>query len=87
MALGLAWTGNPDTARELAQEALVRAYRSWDRVAGLDIPGAWARRVMINLLIDSRRTERRTLALHQRVGPQPGLRLGCRLGRGIRRGR
>lgn len=67
VALGLAWTGNPDTATELAQEALVRAYRSWDRVAGLDIPGAWVRRVMINLLIDERRGEQRAVAARQRL--------------------
>ena len=67
VALGLAWTGNHETARELAQEALVRAYRSWDSVAHLDIPGAWVRRVMINLLIDSRRGEQRTIALRQRL--------------------
>ena len=59
VALGLAWTGDGDTARDLAQEALVRAHRSWDRVERLDIPGAWVRRVMINLLIDRRRDERR----------------------------
>jgi RNA polymerase sigma-70 factor (ECF subfamily) len=67
VALGLAWTGNPETARELAQEALVRAYRSWDRVADLDIPGAWVRRVMINLLIDARRGEQRTVTLRHRL--------------------
>jgi RNA polymerase sigma factor (sigma-70 family) len=71
VALGLAWTGNPETARELAQEALVRAYRSWDRVAHLDIPGAWVRRVMINLLIDSRRGEQRMISLRQRLAPSP----------------
>ena len=76
VALGLAWTGNPDTARELAQEALVRAYRSWDRVADLDIPGAWVRRVMINLLIDARRGEQRTITLRDRLGAplsEPGV--------------
>ena len=67
VALGLAWTGNPDTATEFAQEALVRAYRSWDRVAALDIPGAWVRRVMINLLIDQRRGEQRAVTARQRL--------------------
>jgi len=67
VALGLAWTGNADTATELAQEALTRAYRSWDRVSELDIPGAWLRRVMINLLIDERRGRNRAITLRQRV--------------------
>jgi len=67
VALGLGWTGNPDTARELAQEALARAYRSWDRVEHLDIPAAWVRRVMVNLLIDARRTAGRDIELSQRL--------------------
>ena len=73
VALGLAWTGNPDTAREMAQEALVRAYRSWDRVAHLDIPGAWVRRVMINLLIDARRGEQRAITAQRRLGGRSDL--------------
>ena len=73
VALGLAWTGNPDTATEFAQEALVRAYRSWDRVAGLDIPGAWVRRVMINLLIDERRGEQRAVAARKRLSTRSDL--------------
>lgn len=67
VALGLAWTGNADTASELAQEALTRAYRSWDRVAELDIPGAWVRRVMINLLIDERRGRTRATLLRRKL--------------------
>ena len=67
VALGLAWSGNPDTARELAQESLARALRWWDRVSDLDVPGAWVRRVMINLLIDQRRGERREVLLLDRL--------------------
>ncbi len=67
VALGLAWTGNIEIARELAQEALTRAYRSWDRVEHLDIPGAWVRRIMINLLIDARRSEQRNVELNRRL--------------------
>lgn len=68
VAIGLAWTGDRDTARELAQEALARAYRAWSTVELLDLPGAWARRVMINLLIDHHRTGRRQLRLVDRLG-------------------
>ncbi|MEM9745218.1 MAG: sigma-70 family RNA polymerase sigma factor [Actinomycetota bacterium] len=49
----------PDAATDLAQEALVRACRRWDEVAELDIPGAWVRRVMLNLIADHRRSMRR----------------------------
>jgi RNA polymerase sigma-70 factor, ECF subfamily len=48
VALALALTGRSDVATDLAQESLLAAYRSWDRVALLDKPGAWVRRVTIN---------------------------------------
>ncbi len=72
VALGLGWTGNRETARDLAQEALTRAYRQWSMVALLDLPGAWVRRVMINLLIDHRRDAERRLRLVDQLGrPEP----------------
>ena len=55
VALGLALTGDRATACDLAQEAFVRAYRSWDRVEGHEAPSAWLRRVLINLAVDVRR--------------------------------
>jgi RNA polymerase sigma-70 factor (ECF subfamily) len=54
----------PDRAEEIAQEALLRAHRDWDRIARYDRPGAWVRRVTINLATSSRRrrtSERRAL--------------------------
>ena len=71
VALGLAWTGNRDTGLEFAQEAMTRACRSWDRVAVLDAPGAWVRRVMINLLIDDNRRSRRLTTLRDRLERPP----------------
>lgn len=52
-------------AEEIAQEALLRTHRDWARVSGLDKPGAWTRRVAINLATSSRRrtsAEARALA-------------------------
>ena len=72
VALGLAWTGNGETARELAQEALVRAHRSWSDVSDLDVPGAWIRRVMINLLVDDHRASARDRRLTDRLD-RPGV--------------
>lgn len=69
VAIALGWTGDADAAREAAQEALVRAYRNWTRVGSLDLPEAWVRRVLINLLIDRRRRERRDRLLAERLGP------------------
>jgi RNA polymerase sigma-70 factor (ECF subfamily) len=62
--LAASLTGDMDRAAEIAQEALLRAYRAWPRVAGLDKPGAWVRRVTLNLAIDASRrvhTERRAV--------------------------
>jgi RNA polymerase sigma-70 factor, ECF subfamily len=54
IALAAAIAGT-DRAEEIAQEALLRAHREWDRIARYDKPGAWARRVTINLATSSRR--------------------------------
>jgi RNA polymerase sigma-70 factor (ECF subfamily) len=62
VALGVALTHDRGVAEEVAQEALLRAYRDWSRVARLDRPGAWVRRVALNLIADRGRraaTERR----------------------------
>ncbi len=53
--LGAALTGSRELGADLAHEALLRAYRSWGSVRGLDRPGAWVRRVLINLCHDARR--------------------------------
>jgi RNA polymerase sigma-70 factor, ECF subfamily len=35
-------------AEDIAQEAMLTAYRRWDEVSGLDMPAAWVRRVCAN---------------------------------------
>lgn len=49
VAVAYAISGSRWAAEELAQEACLRAYRSWDVVSRYDKPGAWLRRVTINL--------------------------------------
>lgn len=49
VAVAYAISGSRWAAEELAQEACLRAYRSWDTVSRYDKPGAWLRRVTINL--------------------------------------
>jgi len=48
--VGLAYTlsGSRTAAEDLAQEALIAAYRRWAEVSRLDDPGAWVRRVVAN---------------------------------------
>lgn len=52
LAAAIAGVGD---AEEIAQEALLRAHRDWDRIARFDKPGAWVRRVAINLATSRRR--------------------------------
>jgi RNA polymerase sigma-70 factor, ECF subfamily len=62
--------GSRAVAEELAQEAFVRAFRRWDRIAAYDRPDAWVRRVAVNLAVSSaRRTaaEARAMARVRRL--------------------
>jgi RNA polymerase sigma-70 factor (sigma-E family) len=45
-------TADPCEAEDLAQETLIRVARHWDRVRAMDQPAAYARRVLVNLVID-----------------------------------
>lgn len=69
------WCGDRGLAEEVASEAFARAYRDWGRVQDLDAPGAWVRRVAINLATSTfrrRRAERRACRrLAGRAVPQP----------------
>jgi RNA polymerase sigma-70 factor (sigma-E family) len=65
--LAASLTGDVGRAAEIAQEALLRAYRVWPRVSRLDKPGAWVRRVTMNLAIDATRRVRSERRAHGRV--------------------
>lgn len=55
--------GDPQLAREAADEAMARAYAHWRRVRGLDNPGGWVYRVGLNWATSWRRKIRRERAL------------------------
>ncbi|NNE72931.1 MAG: sigma-70 family RNA polymerase sigma factor [Acidimicrobiales bacterium] len=59
VALAEAVSGDPAAAEDLASEAMSRAHRSWPKISGYDKPGAWARRVTINLAHSRRRKRKR----------------------------
>lgn len=68
VSLGVTTTGRSDVARDVAQESLVRAYRRWDVVSRYDSPGAWTRKVAVNLLLDHLRSVGREQAAVKRIG-------------------
>jgi RNA polymerase sigma-70 factor, ECF subfamily len=48
LGLAVVLTRNRAVAEELTQEAFLATFRHWERVAPLDSPGAWVRRVVSN---------------------------------------
>ncbi|MDH4168444.1 MAG: sigma-70 family RNA polymerase sigma factor [Acidimicrobiia bacterium] len=42
-------------AEDVAQEAMVKAHRNWAKISSYDNPGAWVRRVTINLATSTAR--------------------------------
>ena len=55
VALVWALSGSWAIAEELTQEAFLRAHVRWDQIGAYDNPGAWVRRVAINLATSQRR--------------------------------
>jgi RNA polymerase sigma-70 factor (ECF subfamily) len=68
LTLAVALVGDREVARELVQEALLRAFGSWPTVSQLERPGGWTRRVLVNLCHDvHRRRGREQRALERSV--------------------
>jgi RNA polymerase sigma-70 factor (sigma-E family) len=57
---GYLMTGDVRDAEDLVQETFLRVARRWNRVRRMDHPAAYARRILINLVLDdaARRTRR-----------------------------
>ena len=66
-------SGDRETARDLAQEAFVRAFEHWRGVSTMERPEAWTYRVVSNLSLSWRRRQR--LARER----EPQARLGAQL--------
>ena len=65
-----------EEAGEAVQEAFVRAERRWARVASLDDPAGWLRRVAVNRLANARRDRRGRPELLAAVRPPDPADLG-----------
>lgn len=48
VAMAYALSGDVAIAEDIAQESFIVAHRRWDELRGMDIPGAWVRRVAAN---------------------------------------
>lgn len=69
VAFGVSVTGDREVARELAQEAMLRAHSHWAALEGYENPGAWLRRVMSNLVIDHHRSRGSERGALERLRP------------------
>lgn len=69
-------TGDDDIAKDLAQEAMVRVYRSWSSIQNQD-PGPYARRTVVNLVRSQHRRSllRRRYEKPRREGGDPIARI------------
>lgn len=68
-AVAWALTGSGWAAEDVAQEAFLRAHQRWGQVASYEEPGAWVRRVAINLATSVlRRRAREAAALVRLAG-------------------
>ncbi len=66
---GYLMTGDAAEAEDLVQEALLRVARRWNRVRSMDHPAAYARRVLINLVLrDADRRSRQRAELWPQDG-------------------
>jgi RNA polymerase sigma-70 factor (sigma-E family) len=64
--------GNHADAEDLAQQTLLKAYRSWSRVAASDSPAAYLRRTLTNTYLSHRRPKKRRLELLTDAPPETG---------------
>jgi RNA polymerase sigma-70 factor (ECF subfamily) len=74
-----ALSGSRMAAEDLAQEAMLIAYRRWDEVGALDRPGGWVRRVVLRRsasVYHRRKAEARALLRLAPLRGDPPARLG-----------
>ena len=66
--------GNHADAEDIAQQTLLKAYRSWSRVERSDSPPAYLRQILTNTYLSQRRPKARNLELLTDAPPETGHR-------------
>jgi RNA polymerase sigma-70 factor (ECF subfamily) len=66
-------TGGRALAEDLAQDAMVQAYRNWGRVSTYDRPDLWLRRTVLNLTRSRWRRQRTATKHAMRLGRTAGM--------------
>lgn len=64
-------TGSWAEGEEVAQEAFTRVHQDWKRVQALDKPGAWTRRIAINMALNRRRSADREQRAVEQLAQSP----------------
>jgi RNA polymerase sigma-70 factor (sigma-E family) len=68
---GFLMTGDARDAEDLVQETLLKVARRWNRVRAMDHPAAYARRILVNLVLhDAERRSRQRTELQPRDGAE-----------------
>ena len=65
-------TGSHADAEDLAQQTLLKAYRSWSRVSAAESPPAYLRRMLTNTFLSQRRPRSRRLEVLVDAPPEDG---------------
>ncbi|WP_216853619.1 SigE family RNA polymerase sigma factor [Phytoactinopolyspora halotolerans] len=63
-------TANHADAEDVAQQTLMKVYRSWSRVIRSDSPDAYVRRMLTNTFLSARRPKKRRLELLTDTPPE-----------------
>jgi RNA polymerase sigma-70 factor (sigma-E family) len=63
-------SGNHADAEDIAQQTLLKAYRSWSRVKGSDSPTAYLRQMLTNTFLSHKRPKGRRLELLTDAPPE-----------------
>ena len=61
LAFATVLTGQRATAEDITQDVLIRAHGRWDRIAGLDRPELYVRKMVLNEFLSWRRRSWRTV--------------------------